>query len=162
MAVTQQLARVSPDLFDECRRYTGTLERLLAFELVGPDSYLDLDWASRGLVALAHACNEQHGLTVGRALEGDIAPLNAGLPAGTVEIPPAGLDTEGVRRTAAQLMSIEASILLAGWPRVSAAVERSAGRIDDPVSYYRDRFQRLQAFYAAAAQDGEATIMWWD
>src|SRR5689334_12735432 len=144
MAVTQQLVRLSPDLFEACRRNTGTLDRLLAFQLVGSDRYLDLDWASQGLVSLACACNAEHGAAVTRALEGNIVPLNPALSDGTVEIPPAGLDADDVRATTAQLMTMDVSILLAAWPRVSAEIEQSAGRIDDPISYYRDQFQRLQ------------------
>ena len=162
MAVTQQLARLSPGLFDACGRDTSTLLRLLAFDLIPRNRYLDLDWASHGLVLLARDCNAEHGDVVACALEGRIRPMNAGLPADAVEIAPNGLDSSGVRATAAQLAAIEPTILLAAWPRVSAQVERSAGRTDAPLSYYRDHFQRLQAFYAGAARDGDATIMWWD
>ena len=162
MAVTQQLARLSPGLFDACRSDINTLLRLLAFDLIPRDRYLDLDWASHGLVLLARDCNAEHGDVVARALDGLIRPVNADLPADAVEIVPGGLDSSGVRATAAQLAAIEPSILLAAWPRVSAEIERSTERTDDPISYYRNQFQRLRDFYAAAARDGETTIMWWD
>ena len=162
MAVTQQLARLSPTLFELCRRDTVTLMRLLSFNLVGDDRHLDLDWSPHGLEQPAHARDVGQGRAVSRALEGGIKPLNAALPADAVEIAPCGLDADDVRATAAQLAAIKPSDLLAAWQVVAAEVERSTAVTDDAPAYYRRQFESLVRFYSAAARDGEAVVMWWD
>ena len=80
--VTQQLARLSPTLFELCRRDTVTLMRLLSFNLVGDDRHLDLDWSPHGLRA-AGPCSRCRARSrrLPVRLEGGIKPLNAALPA---------------------------------------------------------------------------------
>src|SRR5689334_17144915 len=53
VAVTQQLARVSTALLDECRVNVGRLDDVCSFRALDAADYLDLDWAPKLLEAAA-------------------------------------------------------------------------------------------------------------
>ena len=80
MAVTQQLARLSPTLFELCRRDTVTLMRLLSFNLVGDDRHLDLDARTAGMVILVALTLLNQSMTRKPEAESNLATLQDGQP----------------------------------------------------------------------------------
>jgi hypothetical protein len=71
MAVTLQLARITPEQLSECRRSVAVLGRLCSFELVAASEYLNLDWADHGAIRICEHTRVGDVTAMRRVLTGD-------------------------------------------------------------------------------------------
>ena len=74
MAVTQQLARLSPEQLAVCRGSVEELDKLCSFELLPSSDYLNLDWAPAPLVGVFELAQVSTPILVAlrRGLGGDV------------------------------------------------------------------------------------------
>jgi hypothetical protein len=149
MAVTQQLARLSPDLLQRCRADVTVLGDLVSFLLVPEQNYLDLHWAPAPLEKIVGNAGDAEGAAALRLACQGARPVNDGFPDFEVYEPPRELDIGEVRATSAAL----ARIAFDGIARDASGY--TAAQLGE---YLR----ALCAFYAAAAAANEAVIVWWD
>lgn len=178
MAITQQLARVTPAYLDECRATAARTPNGSPGWSPPDADTLDTGWAVWGLVKAWPVLggDPQHGDALRRSIDGD--------PDGTgpdVEFldhydvydgfgrPPALLTPAAVAETAAALDALDAFALagvldrLAGQDPREAAVLCGFGEYsDDLVRYLRAHFDALRAFYRGAAHRRLAVVVWID
>jgi Domain of unknown function (DUF1877) len=149
MAVTLQVARITPAQLSECRRSVDVLDRLCSFTLVPASDHLDLDWAYGGLVRMCEHAGA--ALAVRRAMTGDdeVNPAYRDRP-DTVMEQPRALEPPAVAALSAALHAVDLEEALAALP---------AG---DPRAYLGGHFTALRAFYATAADRRLATVIWCD
>ena len=167
MAITQQLARLTPEQLVSCRSATAEIDRLCSFQLLDEGDYLDLDWASAPLIEVCEraGCSPDDVASLRRGLEGG-AEVNPAYrdAAGTIgEHPVTALEPEDVVTTSRALArlrpcALEAASQHAGAMAALAEVEHSRG----PAGYLLEHLEALQAFYDGAAARELAVVMWWD
>jgi hypothetical protein len=149
MAVTQQLARLSPELLQRCRDDAAALGDLVSFLLVPEQSYLDLHWAPAPLEKIvANAGDSEGAAALRRACQGARA-VNPHFPEFEVHEPPRELDAREVRAASEALGRIE----------FKPMARPASGYTVEELSQH---LRALCAFYAAAAAADEAVIVWWD
>ncbi|GAB7102790.1 hypothetical protein JCM4814A_11040 [Streptomyces phaeofaciens JCM 4814] len=171
MALTQQLARVSPACLERCRES--------ALDTPGaapgwdpPDTdLLDTDWGVWGLLWYARRTGVAEGLTapIARAVDGD--------PGGDVGFldhdevydgfgdPPRLLTAQSVREVTRALDGIDLDTLLTDLPASPAEAARACGfrGFDGDVREYLVRhFHALREFYREAARRGLCVVVWID
>lgn len=166
MAVTQQLARLTPEQLGDCRSSLTTIARLCSFTLRGDEDHLDLDWAPAQLERAAHASGlPAAAAIVDRACSGGIE-LNPAyrFVADTIWWHPVtGLEPTAVREVASGLMRWNAVDVVRG---LDHDPDRMAAQlaVEAPVTraYLREHYTALAQFYVDAAERGMAMAMWWD
>ncbi len=150
MAVTSQLARLTPAQLTECRRSVAALDQLCSFELVPASEHLDLDWASEGLIRICEHTRD----AVRRALTGD-DEVNPAYRY-TVMEQPRFLEPPDVAALSAVLRGIDLDQVL------STTKQPLTGLTADPRSYLTGHFTALRDFYATAADRRLAVVIWCD
>jgi hypothetical protein len=152
MAVTQQLARVAPEVLQRCRADAAMLGKLVAFELVPRQCYLDLDWAPADLEARAYAAGDLSAEAALRLCCEGARAVNPGFPKFEVYAEPTELDEREARAMSDRLAAIDFEGILRNAEPLKAA----------DAEELRKRFRALRAFYAAASAEGQAVVVWWD
>lgn len=168
MAVTLQLARITPAQLSECRRSVAVLDRLCSFELVPAADYLGLDWADDALIRLCEHAQVGDITAVRRSTTGgaEVNPAYRDQPY-TVMGQPRLLEPGDVSTLAAALRSIDLHQAFARLPSDPQAVKETLGGIltefiGDPRDYVTDHFRALRDFYTAAANRHQAIVIWDD
>lgn len=167
MAVTLQLARITPAQLSECRRSIAPLDRLCSFELVPPADFLDLDWADDALIRLCeHAGGDVAALR--RAVSGDVEvnPAYRDQPY-TVMEQPRCIEPVDVAVLAAALCRIDLDLAISRLPSDLPAIRETLGGIladfsGDPHGYVTHHFRALRDFYTGAADRHLAIVIWCD
>ncbi|MFF0294620.1 DUF1877 family protein [Kitasatospora sp. NPDC004614] len=168
MAITQQLARITPDHLERCRRHAALHDGDPDWDPPAGD-HLDLDWSP---VALRAVC-ERAGLdrtqvdALRRALDGsaavDLGVLNTWPHPIAFVGPATALTPAEVAGVAAELAEIDFPALLDRLPSGPTLAALLGFDLDgDPARYLLRHFHALQAFYAGAARRGLMTVLWWD
>ncbi|MEU7043705.1 DUF1877 domain-containing protein [Streptomyces varsoviensis] len=168
MALTQQLARVSPQYLAWCREAAAASpDGDPRWEPPESDT-LDLDWAVWELLRLyRHAHPGAHEIAVlDRAIHGDADGRVGFLDHPTVhdgfDAPPAVLAPAAVREVARELSRVDiAPVLEAALPAYREAGGFS-GFAGDPRACLVDHFTLLRRFYRAADERGMAVVVWAD
>lgn len=168
MAVTQQIVRIAQSTLQEASINNDVLERLLRFELAGPDDTLDLDWAPSGLLALARrSLTEEQFAALGALLQGS-GILNEEWEAGPQDDPVYSdvtcLLAHEVQRAAGILAGLTSADVLRLLPAAWKAQREVLGHEvpDDPANYYNGHFTTLLDFAKGAADRGLGLAQWWD
>ncbi|MER7757207.1 DUF1877 domain-containing protein [Kitasatospora sp. NPDC097643] len=170
MAITQQLARVSADYLDACRR--SAAESPDGDHQWDPPSAdcLDLDWAPSmleracelaqldavRLEALRSATDGDSGI--------DLGFLNVGLHAIAFfsNSTPTALCPAEVARVATLLGEIDMRATLRSVMDSGAGSTLGYGFVGDPTEYLLEHFGALRRFYEEAARRGLLVVQWWD
>lgn len=166
MAVTQLLARITPEYLDACRRSVDELDRLCSFT-ADEDDYLDLDWSGPYIIRV---------LTSLGTSSSDVAMIERAWT-GTVEVNPS------YREPHLPVMEAPSAILPADVSDIAHAlssidVEQFALTIPpeeteataffdaeaplDPRGYITGHLVALRDFYIAASARRLAVIEWLD
>ena len=168
MAVTQQLARLTPEQLAACQRDELALDQLLSFKAASADHYLDLDWAGESLVmGLAdHGAKETARLLAN--LFGEEAEIvNHACPTGSSghiaysEI--TVMDQASVQQLVLRLQHLSPDRLDLICARASTrAAEKGVISFADARQYFQETFARLLDFLQSAASREQAVVAWWD
>ncbi|PZT71757.1 hypothetical protein DNK55_32000 [Streptomyces sp. AC1-42T] len=167
MALTQQLARVTPQYLDRCRETAGSAPDGDPRWNPPADDVLDLDWAVWELLGLYRRMRPESPdiAVLERSIHGDgsapVAFLDHIEVYDRIDRPPSLLSPAAVTGVARALAAMEIDSLLTTLP----AYRREGGFpgfTGDPAAYLRDHFALLRSFYAAAAAKGMAMVVWVD
>ncbi|OLT14147.1 hypothetical protein BJF79_02990 [Actinomadura sp. CNU-125] len=168
MAITTQLARITPGRLSECRRSVAELDGLCSFELVPASEHLDLDWADDALIRVCERAGVGNVPALRRATGGDdeVNPAYRDHPYSVWEQPKA-LEPSDVLTLAAALCDIDMGHVLSVLPsdprKLKAAILGAlADFIGDPRPYITTHFNALRDFYAVAAENHLAVVVWRD
>lgn len=169
MAVTQQIVRLPERIMNEASADPVMLDRLVSFELAGPEDTLDLDWAPRGLQRLAEqSLSEVQCAALSALLDGPTV-LNRDYPEGPdhyrVWSDITFLSAPEVKRAANILASVTSADLLLALPsgrKEQADVLGSTELPTNPAGYYGDHLTALLDFAQEAARRGFGLVQWWD
>jgi hypothetical protein len=168
MAITLQLARVSTEMLEDCRRDISALDKLTSFAAVPRDHHLDLDWARAGLKILARlsgqALNAQSALYISmegvRVINLD-SPLSAIAGVWLYEIAP-----NEVKLIYDGLAHISIQNLLAALPDDEIDWNILFGSSELPKEFRHDYFNKhisaLLEFYQKASTQSQAVVVWED
>ncbi|MBN0049098.1 DUF1877 domain-containing protein [Streptomyces actuosus] len=174
MAVTQQLARVSPGYLTACRARADESSDGDHRWDPSPADRLDLGWAP---AMLERACeiagvDELHLAALSRATDGetttDVGFLDAHPHAiGPFGPAPAALDPPAVRRVSDLLGEIDLQAVLTALPldirEAGALIGHGAESLaGGPRTYLLDHFETLREFYTEASRRSLAVVSWWD
>ncbi|MFE7464440.1 DUF1877 domain-containing protein [Streptomyces sp. NPDC057499] len=167
MALSQQLARVSPQYLERCREAAK----------ISPDGdprwdppeadVLDLDRAVRELLRLCRRMwpDARQGPVLRRAVDGDSRSAVSFLDHHGVhdglDAPPALLAPAAVSVVARELVALDIAPLLAEVPAYREAGGFS-GFAGDPCAYLEGHFARLREFYRVADEREMAVVAWVD
>ncbi|MEQ4305387.1 hypothetical protein ABNF97_29070 [Plantactinospora sp. B6F1] len=169
MAVTQQLARLSPEQLARCRGSVEELDRLCSFELLSSSDYLDLDWAPAPLLGVFELARVGPPILAGlrRGLGGDteVNPAYRDRPESVSGHPVTALESDAVAEVAGLLGQAEPQTVLVALPEDAASARLSIGMRDfdgHPGPYLHRHLVALRAFYADAARRRLAVVLWWD
>lgn len=167
MALTQQLARVSPHYLDRCREAAASApDGDPHWDPPGEDT-LDLGWAVWELLTFyrwAQPDSRNIGI-LERSICGDLNTPVAFLDHPEVydgfDDPPALLAPAAVTEVARALAVMEIDSLLA-----TVSAYREAGGFSafagDPGAYLAEHFALLRSFYGMAGRQGMAVVVWVD
>lgn len=167
MALAQQLARVSPQYLEQCRR-TARLSPVGDPRWDPPaDDTLDLGWAIWELLRF-YRCMQPDARQIPvlqRAIDGDGDSIVSFLDHPEVydgfDTPPALLTPEAVGQVAGGLASMDIGPLLETLPAYREAGGFSAFT-GDPRTYLIDDFTLLRTFYRVAVERQMAVVTWVD
>jgi hypothetical protein len=165
MAATQNLARASESVLEECLRSTDVLDQVCSFGRLPAQDYLDVDWAPSLLVAAAAAegltASAREGLR--RAFEGDMElnPAYRDVADGIWEHPVTVVYPSGVREVAGALTRMVRSRFPSP-DAVEVALAKWTERPANPRRYLRQHVESVAAFYEAAAEQDMGVLAWWD
>ncbi|MGH4034020.1 DUF1877 family protein [Actinomycetota bacterium Odt1-20B] len=171
MALTQQLARVSPQYLAECRRAAADSPDNAPCWDPPTDDTVDLDWSMWGLIRFLRSVpvDAVHTDVLNRSVSGDeldgVAYLDHVAFYDGFDGPPALLGPAAVAEVARGLAAIDMNQFLALLPAdaADAAQVTGFGSFDgDLRAYLADHFSTLRDFYLAAAARGLAVVMWVD
>jgi hypothetical protein len=169
VAVTQQLARLSPAQLAACRKSVEVLDQLCSFELLPPSDYLDLDWAPTPLIRACELAQVSTPILVAlrRGLTGDaeINPSYRDRKDTVWQQPVMALEPDIVADVAMLFGQVEPEAALAALPVDATAALVSLGMPEfdvHPRPYLRRHLAALREFYAHAAQRRLAVALWWD
>ncbi|MDZ5447287.1 hypothetical protein U2F26_32035 [Micromonospora sp. 4G57] len=169
MAVTQQLARLSPGQLAACCSSVEELNKLCSFELLPSSDYLDLDWAPNPLIRVFELAQVSTSIVVAlqRGLDGD-AEINPAYRDGedTVwEHPVTALEPDVVADVGTLLGQVEPEAVLAALSEDATSALLSIGMHEfdgHPRPYLHRHLAALRDFYAHAARRRLAVALWWD
>ncbi|WP_446219880.1 hypothetical protein [Micromonospora sp. IBHARD004] len=169
MAVTRQLARLSPGQLAACRSSAEELDKLCEFGLLPSSDYLDLDLAPAPLIRVFELAQVSPPIVVAlrRGLDGDgeINPAYRDRQDTMWGHPVAALEPDIVADVARLLGQVEPEVVLAALPEDAAAAALSIGMREfdgHPRPYLHRHFAALRDFYAYAAQRRLSVALWWD
>lgn len=166
MAVTQQIVRVPQSTLQEASIDNDVLERLLRFELAGPEDTLDLDWAGSGLLALARRSLREEQVAALRDLLEGSGILNEECVAGPEHDPVYSdvtcLLAPDVQRATRILAGLTSADVLRSLPAAREAQLEVLSELDDPARYYNGHFTALLDFAKGAADRGLGLAQWLD
>jgi AcrR family transcriptional regulator len=168
MAVTQQIVRIAQTTLEKASIDTAVLERLLRFELAGPQDTLDLDWAPRGLLALARSSLAEAQCGALRDLIKGTTLLNEDCAAGPQHDPVYSdvtcLFALGVQQAADILVGLSPADIIRSLPATRRGqLELFGAELpEDPADYYKAHFMALLGFAKGAAAEGLGLVQWWD
>lgn len=168
MAVKQRIVRISQSSLSEASVDTDALERLLRFDLAGPEDTLDLDWAPNGLLALARRSFTEGQVAALRDILEGSKLLNEECAAGPQHDPVYSdvtcLVAPEVQRAAGVLAGLTSTDILRALPATWGAQREviGAGTPDDPPNYYKEHFSALLNFAQGAADQELCLVQWWD
>ena len=169
MAVTQQLARLSPGQLATCRSSAEELDKLCSFALLPFTEYLDLDWAPAPLIRVFELAQVSTPIAAAlrRGLNGDVEinPAFRDRRDTVWEHPVTALEPAIVADVAALLGQVDPGAVLAALPEDATAALLCIGmrQFDGhPRSYLQRHLAALRDFYAHAAHRRLAVALWWD
>ncbi|WNO76803.1 DUF1877 family protein [Streptomyces sp. AM8-1-1] len=167
MALTQRLARVSPQYLDWCRdAAAAALDGDPHWDPPEEDT-LDLDWAVWELLAFYRRMqpDSRHISILERSIAGDVNDPVAFLDHPEFydgfDGPPSLLAPGAVAEVAHSLAAMKIDSLLRVLPAYREAGGFSAFH-GDPGAYLAGHFALLQNFYGIASQQGLAVVVWVD
>ncbi|MGW1228003.1 DUF1877 family protein [Streptomyces sp. NPDC001478] len=167
MALTQQLARVSPAYLDRCRETAASAEDGdPRWDPPGQDT-VDLGWALWELLGFYRHVRPQspHIGVLDRSITGDpgneIPYLDHPGVYDGIDGPPALLTPAAVAEVARALADMEIDSLMKRLPAYRRA-GGFAGFTDDPAPYLTEHVATLRSFYDVAALKGMAVVVWVD
>jgi hypothetical protein len=167
VAVTQQLARLSPAQLAACRNSVDEVDLLCSFTLRPAFDHLDPDWAPAPLVRafeLAHV-DEPVVVALRRALDGD-EEINAAYrdhPDTVWEHPVTALGSDVVAEFAALLTQVRPEVVMATVPDRVVTARTSLGVFTfDERRHLHGHLVALQDFYAHAARQHLTVALWSD
>lgn len=172
MALTQQLARVSPEYLATCRRTAAeSPEGGPGWDPPEGDT-LDLDWGIWGLLWYCHRAqiDGQHLSVLERPITGDpsddIGFLNHPDVYDGFGDPPTLLSPTAVGELASDLGTLDLDRLLRGLPQsqseAAVACGLGEGFNGNPRDYLVQHFTSLRDFYAEAHRRGFCVLAWVD
>ena len=142
------------------------LDRLCSFELVPASEYLDLDWAGDGLIRMCEHTGIGDVTAMRRATDGDndVNPAYRHHPY-TVMEQPRLVEPAEVAALATALRVIDLDRIFSRLPSDPQAVKETLGGnltdlIGDPCRYLTRHFTVLRDFYATAADQHLAIVIW--
>ncbi len=168
MAITQQIARLSPGELAECRASVEAVHRLCSFTLRDDGDHLDLDWWPRALRRALAAAQAPARLleAVERACSGgtEINPAYRDVLDTIFEHPVTALEPAEVREVATVLAEWTGADAAHAIPRDAEQAQRLLGMeyVIHPGPDLGRNYAALRRFYGEAAEQGLATAMWWD
>ncbi|SCF16555.1 hypothetical protein GA0074695_3923 [Micromonospora viridifaciens] len=169
MAVTQQLARLSPGQLAKCRSSVEELDKLCSFDLLPFTEYLNLDWAPAPLIRVFELAQVSTPIAAAlrRGLDGDVEinPAYRDHQDTVWEHPVVTLEPDIVADVAALLGQVEPGAVLGALPEDATAALLSIGmpQFDGhPRPYLQRHLAALRDFYAHAAHRRLAVALWWD
>jgi hypothetical protein len=130
MAVTLQLARITPEQLSDCRRSLTLLDRLCSFELAPTADHLDLDWAADALIRLCEHARVGDVTAMRRAVSADaeVNPACRDQPY-TVMEQPRSLQPADVTAIATALRDIDLDLAFSRLPSNPPAIKETLGGI---------------------------------
>ncbi|MEU6343654.1 DUF1877 family protein [Streptomyces sp. NPDC046977] len=171
MALTQQLARVTPRYLEQCRQNAAASPDNDPQWDPPQDDTLDLDWAIWGLISFfrwAHV-DTKHLDALDRSISGDnssdVACLDHPEVYDGFDAPPALLAHTEVAQVADILNAIDLDQALSLLPSNSTEAAQACGFEGfngHPRDYLVQHFTALRSFYNTAAQRGLAVVTWVD
>lgn len=170
MALTQQLARVTPQYLEQCRQNAAASPDEDPRWDPPQDDILDLDWAIRGLVTFGRwACIEERNLAaLERSIaggDGDVGFLDHPAVYDGFDVPPALLAPAAVTEVAHALSAFDLTAALNRLPADDAEAVQACGfdAFDGhPRDYLIQHFTALRDFYNTASNRGHAVLAWID
>lgn len=168
MAVTQLLARISPDRLTRCSRDWRELDRLISFEIENPEDDIDLDWSPNGLMSGLNSLGADVNTSRLNILLGEGANVvNQEHPTG----PPDYFVYSPITYVTHDFVKIVSSDLSKLNPEqldqmLSHAMKIGLGtgwdNAESTHDYYSEMFEVLRNFVEAAANTDQAIVAWWD
>ncbi|MEU3922711.1 DUF1877 family protein [Streptomyces sp. NPDC029004] len=171
MALTQQLARVSPQYLAQCRQTAADSPNGDPNWNPPAEDTLDLDWAIWGLIKFFRwaRIDAVHTNTLERSITGDpgsdVGFLDHAEVYDGFDGPPALLPPEVVTEVAHALDAIDLSKALARLPQDNAEAALACGFegfAANLPAYLDQHFDTLRAFYHAASHRRLAVVTWVD
>lgn len=162
MAVTQQLARCSPELVATCQSNVTALDDLCSFRLLPSDHHLDLDWAPKPLEDLASLAGAPQLTTCLQAATSggeEVNPEYRDFPFSVWEHPVTFHPPAKVADLAEVLLAHSDFPTRAHDHLASLQTELEPNR---RAGYLAEHYSALTTFYAAASTAGQSVVLWWD
>ena len=165
MAVSQLLARISPERLVRCGKDREELGSLIGLEFDASEDFIDVDWSPWGLRnAIKALGKEDTARRLARLLSGDDAPLvNKDYPDGPNSFDVYSTITyvgpEAVAELYTELERLDPDAVGAA---VTNTYEEGAGYPPNPAHAYAETFSELLAFLKQAVAAGQAVAAWWD
>ncbi len=166
MAVTQLLARISPDRLARCGRDRDALRDLIEQEFDASEDLIDVNWTPRGLCNALDALGKSDtSKRLATLFSGDDAPLvNKDHPEGPnhydfVYSSITYVEANAVAQLFEELRTLDPDAVGAA---VNNTYEEGAGYPPAPSHAYTGTFKELLAFLEKAVAAGQAVAAWWD
>lgn len=170
MGLTQQLARVSPEYLEQCRRTAAAAPDGDPQWDPPDEDTLDLDWAIWGLIRFCGRSETDagHRDILQRSIEGDaggVEFLDHREVHDGFDAPPALHSPAAVAKLAEALNTIDLHQTLTHLPQDAKEAAQACGfewKDTHPRAYLTRHFTALRDFYNTASQRNQAILTWVD
>lgn len=171
MALTQQLARVTPQYLAQCRAAAAMSSDGNPDWDPPEEDAVDLDWAIWGLIwfcqrmQIEEQCIQNLQRSIAGDSGGDVEFLDHPEVYDGFDAPPALLAPAAVAEVARDLATMDIDDMLSHLPADSFAAAEACGFRGfngHPRTYLAEHFALLQSFYRVAGQRGLAVVAWID